>query len=44
MAVKGGPPFLAEECMFVEGTMGGFAPDDEPSEEVPDEEELNPTN
>ena len=43
VVVKDGPPFLAEEFMFVEGIMGGFAPDDEPSEEVPDEEELNPT-
>ena len=29
--------------MFGEGIMGGFTPDDDPSEEVPDDEELSPT-
>ena len=40
------PKFLVhavEDCGFDEAFVGWLVPDAEPSEEVPDEEELNPT-
>ena len=40
---KGGPTFLFKGCMFDEEIVGWFIPDDEPSDEVPDDEELSPT-
>ena len=38
-----GATFLFEGCKFDESSVGWFIPDVEPSDEVPDDDELSPT-